>query len=158
MISLNHDGKVVKKMGCSVIFVVLAVSFATGGLSEGLAQDTNATTANATNVTGASGGQGGQTTVVMPAGSLDPNTGIGYDPDPVTVASGAVIVWDNQDNALHTATSGDPTTAVPDGLFDSGLVGARTQSQPITMPSEPGEYSYFCTLHPYLTGTVIVES
>ena len=158
MISINHDRKAIKKIGCSVIFVVLAISFAIGGLSEGLAQGTNATTANTTNVTGASGGQGGQTTVVMPAGSLDPNTGIGYDPDPVTVSPGAVIVWDNQDNALHTATSGDPTTAVPDGLFDTGLVGAMTQSQPITMPSEPGEYTYFCTLHPYLTGTVIVES
>lgn len=155
MISINHYRKAIKKIGCSVIFVVLAISFAAGGLPEGIAHGTNATTANATNVTGASGGQGGQTTVVMPAGSLDPNTGIGYDPDPVTVSPGAVIVWDNQDNALHTATSGDPTTAVPDGVFDTGLVGAMTQSQPITMPSEPGEYSYFCTLHPYLTGTVI---
>ena len=152
----NHNRKTAKKIGYSVIFVILPILFVIGGQSEVLAQGTNAT--NATNATGASGGQGGQTTVVMPAGSLDPNSDIGYDPDPVTVPTGAVIVWDNQDNALHTATSGDPTTAVPDGLFDTGLVGALTQSQPITMPSEPGEYTYFCTLHPYLTGTVIVES
>jgi len=38
------------------------------------------------------------------------------------------------------------------------MVGAMTQSQPVTMPIEPGEYAYFCTLHPYLAGTVIVES
>lgn len=157
MISTNHDRKAAKKIVCSVIFVVLAISFVIGGQSEALAQDTNATTANATNATGASGGQGGQTTVVMLTGSVDPNTEAGYDPDPVTVSPGAVIVWDNQDNALHTATSGDPTTAVPDGRFDTGLVGAMTQSQPITMPSEPGEYTYFCTLHPFLTGTVVVE-
>jgi plastocyanin len=93
----------------------------------------------------------------MLAGLVDPNTEAGYDSDPVTVSPGAVIVWDNQDNALHTATSGDPTTAVPDGRFDTGLVCAMTQSQPITMPSEPGEYTYFCTLHPFLTGTVVVE-
>jgi plastocyanin len=93
----------------------------------------------------------------MPAGSLDPNAGIGYDPDLVTVSAGSSIIWDNQDNALHTATSGYPETADPDGVFDSGMVGATTQSQPIAMPSEPGEYTYFCTLHPYLTGTVVVE-
>jgi plastocyanin len=94
---------------------------------------------------------------VMPAGSLDPNAEIGYDSDPVTVSVGSSIIWDNQDNALHTATSGNPETAVPDGVFDPGMVGATTQSQPIAMPSEPGEYTYFCTLHPYLTGTVVVE-
>jgi plastocyanin len=156
MISTNRYRKAVKKIEYSVIFVILAISFVIIGPSEALAQGTNAT--NATNATGTSGAQVGQTTVVMPAGSLDPNSEIGYDPDPVTVSPGAVIVWDNQDNALHTATSGDPTTAVPDGLFDTGLVGAMTQSQPVTMPTEPGEYAYFCTLHPYLAGTVIVES
>jgi len=156
MISTNHFRNAVRKIGYNVTFIILAVSFVIVGPSEALAQGTNTT--NATNATGVSGGQGGQITVVMPAGSLDPNSEIGYDPDPVTVSPGAVIVWDNQDNALHTATSGDPTTAVPDGIFDTGMVGAMTQSQPVTMPSELGEYTYFCTLHPYLTGTAIVES
>ncbi|MPZ07799.1 MAG: hypothetical protein GEU26_15535 [Nitrososphaeraceae archaeon] len=153
MISANHDRKTAKNIGYNVIFMILAISFVIVGPSEVLAQGTNVT-----NATGASASQGGQTTVVMPAGSLDPNSEIGYDPDPVTVSPGAVIVWDNQDNALHTATSGNPETAVPDGQFDTGMVGATTQSQPISMPSELGEYTYFCTLHPYLTGTVIVES
>jgi cytochrome c oxidase subunit 2 len=151
----NHDEKGAIKIGYNIILATLAISFVIAGSSEALAQGTDNT--NATNATGASGGLEGQTTVVMPAGSLDPNSEIGYEPDPVTVSPGAVIVWDNQDNALHTATSGDPTTAIPDGNFDTGMVGAMTQSQPITMPSEPGEYTYFCTLHPYLTGTVVVQ-
>jgi plastocyanin len=153
MIVTNHEGHLAAKMGYSVIFVVLAISFVVLGPAEAIAQGTNAT--NATSP--AAGGAGGETTVVMPAGSLDPNAGVGYDPDPVTVSAGGSIIWDNQDNALHTATSGNPETAVPDGQFDSGMVGAMTQSQPIAMPSEPGEYTYFCTLHPYLTGTVVVE-
>jgi plastocyanin len=152
MIVTNYNGKPVVKMGYSVVFVVLAVSFVVLGPAEAIAQGSNAT-----NATSPVGGAGGQTTVVMPAGSLDPNAGVGYDPDPVTVSAGSSIIWDNQDNALHTATSGNPETAVPDGVFDSGMVGATTQSQPIAMPSEPGEYTYFCTLHPYLTGTVVVE-
>jgi hypothetical protein len=28
------------------------------------------------------------------------------------------------------------------------------ESKPVTMPTEPGEYSYFCTLHPWMVGTV----
>jgi plastocyanin len=153
MIVTNHEGQPAAKMGYSVIFVVLAISFVVLGPAEAMAQGTNATNATSPAV----GGAGGETTVVMPAGSLDPNAGVGYDPDPVTVSAGGSIIWDNQDNALHTATSGNPETAVPDGQFDSGMVGAMTQSQPIAMPSEPGEYTYFCTLHPYLTGTVVVE-
>jgi plastocyanin len=153
MIMTNRGRKPIAKMGYSIVFVVLAISFVALGPAEAIAQGTNAT--NATSP--AAGGAGGQTTVVMPAGSMDPNAAIGYDPDPVTVSAGSSVIWDNQDNALHTATSGNAETAVPDGLFDSGMLGAKTQSQPIAMPSEPGEYTYFCTLHPYLTGTVVVE-
>lgn len=153
MISTKQDRKIGKKIEYSALFAILAISFIVVGPTDTMAQDTNAT-----NATEPSGGQVGQTTVVMPAGSLDPNSGVGYDPDPVTVSPDSTIIWDNQDNALHTATSGSGETATPDGVFDTGMVGANTQSQPITMPTEPGEYPYFCVLHPYLTGTVIVES
>jgi hypothetical protein len=43
-------------------------------------------------------------------------------------APGNTIIWDNQDNALHTATSGNPETATPDGKFDSGYFAANQQS------------------------------
>jgi plastocyanin len=138
--------------GNSVIFVLLAVSLISTGHYEVLAQGTNTT-----NATSASGGGGGQVTVVMPAGSAAVTSGGGYEPDPVTVSPGSTIVWDNQDNALHTATSGNPETATPDGKFDTGYVAANQQSKPIPMPTEPGEYTYFCTLHPFLVGTVIVQ-
>jgi plastocyanin len=150
MVGTEPKERPVSKMGYSVLFVVLAISFVVLGPAEAIAQGSNATDAT-------SPAAGDATIVVMPAGSLDPNAGIGYDPDPVTVSAGSSIIWDNQDNALHTATSGIAETTETDGLFDTGLVGAMTQSQPIAMPSEPGEYPYFCTLHPYLTGTVIVE-
>ena len=155
MISTNHNGKDVRKTGYSTLFVLLAIPFVIIGPAEVLAQGTNAS--NVTNASSTDGGAGDQVTVVMPAGSVDPNSAKWYDPDPVTVSPGGSIVWDNQDNALHTATSGNAETATPDGKFDSGMVGATTQSQPITMPTEPGEYTYFCTLHPFLVGTVTVQ-
>jgi plastocyanin len=145
-------------MGAMMIFVLLAISFVGIVPSETLAQTTNTTTAaGAANATGAGAGVGGETTVIMPLGSSSATGGKGYEPPTVTVSAGGTVVWDNQDNALHTATSGNPETATPDGKFDTGLIGANQQSKPVTMPTEPGDYVYFCTLHPFLVGTVTVQ-
>jgi cytochrome c oxidase subunit 2 len=143
--------------GYSMAFILLSLPFLGIG-SEILAQGTNTTTStNTTNATAASAGEVSPITVVMPAGSAAAVGGGGYEPDSVTVSPGSTIVWDNQDDALHTATSGNPETAVLDDMFDTGYVMANQQSNPIPMPTEPGEYTYFCTLHPFLTGTVIVQ-
>ena len=144
-------------IGASMIFVLLAVSFVGAGPSETIAQVTKATNAtSAANATSTAGG-GNQTIVVMPLGSSSSTGGQGYQPDQITVSPGATVMWDNQDNALHTATSGNPDTATPDGKFDTGIIGANQQSKPVTMPTEPGDYVYFCTLHPLLVGTVTVQ-
>jgi plastocyanin len=144
-------------MGATMISVLMGMSFVGLVPSETLAQASNATTATgAANATSAGGG-GGENTVVMPLGSSAATSGGGYEPATITVSPGATVVWDNQDNALHTATSGNADTATPDGKFDTGLVGANQQSKPVTVPTEPGDYMYFCTLHPFLVGTVTVQ-
>ena len=141
-------------MGASLISVLMTVSILGMSPSETIAQGTNATNATgAANATGTAGG-GGETTVVMPLGS-SAATGGGFEPAAITVSPGGTVIWDNQDNALHTATSGESPT--PDGKFDTGLIGANQESKPVTMPTEPGEYKYFCTLHPFLVGTVTVQ-
>ena len=143
-------------LGASIISVILTISFVGIMPSETLAQGTNDTNAtNATSTANTTGAAGGETTVVMPLGSSGATSGAGYEPPEITVSPGATLMWDNKDNALHTATSGESPT--PDGKFDSGIVGANQQSKPITMPTEPGEYKYFCTLHPFLQGTVVVQ-
>jgi cytochrome c oxidase subunit 2 len=134
--------------GTSLIFVLLAVSFVGVGPSETLAQG---------NATGGGGGGGAPVTVTMPLGSSAATAGQGYTPDPVTVPAGGTVIWKNDDNALHTATSGDAKAATPDGKFDTGYITAKQSSKPITMPTQPGEIPYFCTLHPFLTGTVTVQ-
>jgi plastocyanin len=141
-------------LGASLVSVILTVSILGVGPSETMAQGTNATNATgAANATGTAGG--GETTVVMPLGSSASTSGAGYEPPTVTVSAGGTVLWDNQDNALHTATSGESPT--PDGKFDTGIIGANQESKPVTMPTEPGEYKYFCTLHPFLVGTVTVQ-
>jgi hypothetical protein len=116
MILTIHNMSFIATGTTSMIFVLLAVSFAGISPSETFAQGTNAT--NATNATSgagatnnATGAAGGQTTVVMPLGSSAATGGEGYEPPEVTVSPGATVTWDNQDNALHTATSGNPGTA-----------------------------------------------
>jgi plastocyanin len=141
-------------LGASLVSVILTVSILGVSPSETMAQGTNATNATgAANATGTA--RGGETTVVMPLGSSASTSGAGYEPPTITVSAGGTVVWDNQDNALHTATSGESPT--PDGKFDTGLIGANQESKPVTMPTEPGEYKYFCTLHPFLVGTVTVQ-
>ncbi|MGA8105256.1 MAG: cupredoxin domain-containing protein [Nitrososphaeraceae archaeon] len=140
-------------LGASLVSVILTVSILGVSPSETMAQGTNAT--NATGAANATGTAGGETTVVMPLGSSASTSGAGYEPPTITASAGGTVVWDNQDNALHTATSGESPT--PDGKFDSGIIGANQESKPVTMPTEPGEYKYFCTLHPFLVGTVTVQ-
>src|SRR5215207_2371365 len=155
MISTKHDIPLVAIGITSMILVLSVVSFVDVSTAQGT-NATNATnaTSGAANATGASTA-GGQTTVVMSLGSSAPNSGLSYEPREATVSPGATVVWDNQDNALHTATSGQSPN--PDGKFDTSYVAANQQSKSVTMPTEPGEYPYFCTLHPFLTGTVVVQ-
>ena len=157
MVSRHYE--TIAILSASMISVILTISFVGIMPTETLAQQTNAT--NATNASSTANATsavaGGESTVVMPLGSSAATSGAGYQPPEITVSPGATVMWNNKDNALHTATSGNPDTATTDGKFDTGLVGANQQSKPVTMPTEPGEYKYFCTLHPYMKGKVIVN-
>jgi plastocyanin len=79
-------------------------------------------------------------------------TTYGFGPDVVTVVIGKnnTVYWVNDDVADHTATS---DTA---GIFDSGVLSPGGSYQ-FTFTT-PGTYSYHCSLHPWMQGTVIVKS
>ena len=94
-------------------------------------------------------------TISIEQGAQSAEDGQFYEPAQITINSGDAIIWRNEDIALHTATSGSDA---PDGKFDTGLISSNDSSQPITMPSEPGQYQYFCTLHPWMRGIVKVQS
>lgn len=78
-----------------------------------------------------------------------------YDPDPMTVSAGDVITVNNADNIIHTVTSGPPNS--PDGVFDSSLVNPGESAEIDTAGIAPGEYDYFCIIHPYMVGKLQVE-
>jgi plastocyanin len=95
------------------------------------------------------------TTVTIAKGAQNSNNKEFYVPPQSAAKPGSTITWKNDDTAIHTATSGKDAT--PDGKFDTSLIPPGQSSKPITMPNEPGEYSYFCTLHPWMTGVVAVQ-
>jgi hypothetical protein len=66
-----------------------------------------------------------------------------------------IVKWENADTAAHNVASGTVKEGW-DGLFESKVI-ARGQSFQYQF-TEVGDYEYFCTLHPWMTGIVKVTS
>ncbi len=76
----------------------------------------------------------------------------------IHVLLGDTVEWSNADTEFHTVTSGispDLGGEGPDGNFDSGLFSPG-KSFKNTFGDE-GTYPYFCTIHPWMTGFVVVK-
>ncbi len=70
-----------------------------------------------------------------------------FNPGTLTVPVGATVTWTNQDEEPHTI-------AARDGSFHSpGMDTHATYSFTFTTP---GSYDYICSIHPFMTGTVVV--
>ena len=96
-------------------------------------------------------------TISIPEGSGVPGceeTDECYLPFETTVPVGTTITWTNDDSAAHTVTSGIVSDG-PDGLFDSSIFMAGTAFE-FTF-DELGSYDYFCIVHPWMVGKVIVS-
>ena len=77
-----------------------------------------------------------------------------FIPATVTIGVGGMVTFANNDSAAHTSTAGTPADG-PSGVWDSSLV---MMGAAYTTPAlEAGEYPYFCMVHPWMEGLVIVE-
>ncbi len=93
--------------------------------------------------------------VAIPEGAAIPEDGqIYYDPEVIDVEVGTTVAWENVDNTMHTATSGNPDGG-PDAVFDSDIMSAGDKFE-FTF-TDAGNYDYYCILHPWMVGTVNVE-
>ena len=77
-----------------------------------------------------------------------------YTPSTVTISAGGTVTFTNTDTAPHTSTSGTAANG-PDGIFDTSLI-MMNASYDVTL-SDAGTYPYFCMVHPWMEGTIIVE-
>jgi plastocyanin len=93
-------------------------------------------------------------TIVIPVGAYENESGVPFEPYTVTIPAGTSLRWENQDFVLHTATSGTPSSG-PTDAFDTGFITQGEYSAAIRL-EEPGEYPYYCVLHPWMVGTVYV--
>ena len=77
-----------------------------------------------------------------------------YIPSTAIVDVGGKVIMSNTDNAAHTFTSGTPSDG-PTGEFDTGLlmVGSSFEWSPDTV----GEVPYFCMVHPWMIGLIVVQ-
>jgi plastocyanin len=64
-----------------------------------------------------------------------------FEPSTVTVTAGDTVRFVNRDQEAHTITASE-------GLDTSGTWTHRF--------TKPGRYAYYCELHPYMKGTIIV--
>jgi len=112
-------------------------------------------TTNATNATSTPAVPSGPVAnVVMSVGASKQAPGQKYfDPQDSTIKIGTTVIWKNVDSMVHTVTSGDPN-AGPSGGFDSDLVKPGKTFQ--HKFDSAGTTSYYCTVHPWMTGKVIV--
>jgi plastocyanin len=110
---------------------------------------------------GAGGGGGGATAGGSTINILEGSSIQGspdYDPDELTASAGTEVTVVNQDTVLHTATSGtgpqDPESAQQ---FDTSLINAGESATLSLAQVTPGQYDYYCIVHPYMTGKIVVQ-
>ena len=77
-----------------------------------------------------------------------------FIPSIATVETGGIVTWENNDTAAHTSTAGSSTDG-PTGVWDSSLIMAGG-SYSYTADTA-GTYDYFCMVHPWMEGVVIVR-
>jgi plastocyanin len=87
---------------------------------------------------------------ILPGASAEGNPD--YEPDPIAIQQGEGVEWLNEDNAPHTVTS------TQEGVFDSSLINPAGKWVLNSPDIAPAEYEYYCTLHPFMTGTVVISS
>jgi plastocyanin len=78
-----------------------------------------------------------------------------FDPSDVTIPVGSEVIWSNQDKLSHTVTSGNASIGA-DGKFNSNVLHLHDSFSYIF--SQPGRYSYYCIMHPWMKGMVTVSN
>ena len=77
-----------------------------------------------------------------------------FNPQNITIKSGATITWVNEDSVTHDVTNDAYGDVGVSELFDIDLEPGQSRSFTFT---ETGEYNYHCAIHPSMTGKIIVE-
>jgi plastocyanin len=125
------------------------------------------------NVSSAGGGENATTTATSPSATTAATTAAAtltipqgasvqgneyYDPAELSIKAGDTIAVENKDTTPHTVTNGkDATDPTMGKLFDTSIINAGDSADIVTADLKPGDYPYFCAVHPYMTGSLTVQ-
>ncbi|HTQ34763.1 MAG TPA: cupredoxin family copper-binding protein [Stellaceae bacterium] len=88
------------------------------------------------------------------AGAAAPGTvtiaNFAFSPTPLTVAPGTKVTWTNTDEEPHTVVSADGGKSFKSAALDTNDKFSFTFDK-------PGTYKYFCSIHSYMAGTIVVK-
>jgi plastocyanin len=73
-----------------------------------------------------------------------------YNPSPDTVTVGQTVAWHNANGTTHTATADNGTAFNTSGVSPGSRSGLATMNT-------AGTFTYHCTIHPSMTGTLVVK-
>ena len=73
---------------------------------------------------------------------------LAFVPGTIEIQAGTTVEWTNNDPLSHSVTADD-------GSFSSGLIGSGRKWRHLF--DKPGTYTYHCTPHPFMKGTVVVR-
>jgi len=71
-----------------------------------------------------------------------------FSPATITVKAGTAVAWTNRDDIPHTVVADDKS--FKSKVLDTGEKFTFT-------PTKPGTYPYFCSIHPKMTGKIVVQ-
>jgi plastocyanin len=91
---------------------------------------------------------GGPTTSAQAADNEVKIDNFTFAPQRITVKAGVTVTWINDDDIPHTIASSSK-------LFKSKVLDSEDKFS-FTFTT-PGTYEYFCSLHPHMTGAIVVE-
>jgi plastocyanin len=73
-----------------------------------------------------------------------------FSPAVIEIPAGTSLTWVNEDDAPHTVVGSDRDSPLKSPALD-------TDDHYAVVMSLPGTYHYFCSLHPHMTGTIVVK-
>ena len=73
-----------------------------------------------------------------------------FGPKVLTVKAGSEVVWLNHDDEPHTIVASGAAKLFRSPALDTG-------DKFSFVLKEPGTYTYYCSVHPHMTGTIVVE-
>jgi plastocyanin len=134
----NIKGGKLLNLGGNALALITIVSLVTLGIASGSSASSPA-----------GGSAAGQTVSTgMPGASEVKIDNFVFNPAVVTVKAGTQVTWINKDDIPHTVDS-------TDGKFKSNALDTDDKFQ--FSFTTPGEYPFFCRMHPKMTGKIIVQ-